>query len=97
VTVIPDRAEAIALAVSASHRGDAVVIAGKGHEQGQDIGGVVHPFDDAAVLREAILSCTPRALGSPGFGSTATRSTASEPGVPESDVSPSSEPGSAAP
>jgi UDP-N-acetylmuramoyl-L-alanyl-D-glutamate--2,6-diaminopimelate ligase len=28
-----------------------VVIAGKGHEQGQTIAGVVHPFDDAAVAR----------------------------------------------
>jgi UDP-N-acetylmuramoyl-L-alanyl-D-glutamate--2,6-diaminopimelate ligase len=31
-----------------------VVIAGKGHEQGQDVGGVVSPFDDREVAREAL-------------------------------------------
>jgi UDP-N-acetylmuramoyl-L-alanyl-D-glutamate--2,6-diaminopimelate ligase len=54
VRVVPDRAEAIAEAVAACGPGDTVVIAGKGHEQGQEIAGVVHPFDDAAVLRTAI-------------------------------------------
>ena len=54
VHVVPDRALAIAEAVAASRAGDAVVVAGKGHEQGQEIAGVVHPFDDAAVLRTAI-------------------------------------------
>ncbi|MGW3622291.1 hypothetical protein, partial [Streptomyces sp. NPDC000880] len=34
--------------------GDTVLIAGKGHEQGQDIAGVVRPFDDRQVLRAAI-------------------------------------------
>jgi UDP-N-acetylmuramoyl-L-alanyl-D-glutamate--2,6-diaminopimelate ligase len=38
--------------------GDAVVVAGKGHEQGQEIGGVVHPFDDRAVLRAALEELT---------------------------------------
>ena len=54
VAVEPDRAEAIRRAVAASRPGDTVVVAGKGHEQGQDIGGVVHPFDDASVLRSMI-------------------------------------------
>jgi len=54
VHVVPDRAEAIAEAVAASRAGDALVVAGKGHEQGQEIAGVVHPFDDAAVLRATI-------------------------------------------
>jgi len=54
VRIVPDRAEAIAEAVAASRGGDALVVAGKGHEQGQEIAGVVHPFDDAAVLRAAI-------------------------------------------
>jgi len=39
---------------------DLVVIAGKGHEQGQTIGGVTHPFDDATVARELLATTTPR-------------------------------------
>jgi UDP-N-acetylmuramoyl-L-alanyl-D-glutamate--2,6-diaminopimelate ligase len=54
VHVVTDRAAAIAEAVAASRAGDAVVVAGKGHEQGQEIAGVVHPFDDAAMLRASI-------------------------------------------
>ncbi|WP_051451718.1 UDP-N-acetylmuramoyl-L-alanyl-D-glutamate--2,6-diaminopimelate ligase [Actinospica robiniae] len=54
IEVCPDRAEAIARAVARSEAGDTVVVAGKGHEQGQEIAGVIHPFDDAAVLRAAI-------------------------------------------
>ena len=54
VQVVPDRAEAIDAGVAVSEPGDTLVIAGKGHEQGQEIAGVVHPFDDAAVLRAAI-------------------------------------------
>ena len=34
--------------------GDTVVIAGKGHETGQEIAGVVHPFDDRDELRAAL-------------------------------------------
>lgn len=49
-----DRAAAIALAVDRSEPGDTVVVLGKGHEQGQDVAGVVRPFDDVRVLREAI-------------------------------------------
>ncbi|WP_041824454.1 MULTISPECIES: UDP-N-acetylmuramoyl-L-alanyl-D-glutamate--2,6-diaminopimelate ligase [Streptomycetaceae] len=54
VTVEPDRATAIATAVARAEPGDTVLVAGKGHEQGQDIAGVVRPFDDREVLREAI-------------------------------------------
>ncbi|MFJ5061088.1 UDP-N-acetylmuramoyl-L-alanyl-D-glutamate--2,6-diaminopimelate ligase [Streptomyces nigra] len=54
VQVFEDRAAAIAAAVARARPGDTVLIAGKGHEQGQDIAGVVRPFDDRQVLREAI-------------------------------------------
>ncbi|CAM5348131.1 UDP-N-acetylmuramoyl-L-alanyl-D-glutamate--2,6-diaminopimelate ligase [Streptomyces viridochromogenes] len=54
VQVFEDRAAAIAAAVARAQPGDTVLIAGKGHEQGQDIAGVVRPFDDRQVLREAI-------------------------------------------
>ncbi|WP_239332564.1 UDP-N-acetylmuramoyl-L-alanyl-D-glutamate--2,6-diaminopimelate ligase [Frankia sp. CiP3] len=46
-----DRAAAIRLAVSLAGPADAVVVAGKGHETGQERGGVVTPFDDRDVLR----------------------------------------------
>ena len=51
-----DRRKAIALAVSMARPGDTVVVAGKGHESGQDVGGVVTPFDDRKVLREVLSS-----------------------------------------
>ncbi len=54
VVVEPDRAAAIAGAVARARPGDIVLVAGKGHEQGQDIAGVVRPFDDREVLRAAI-------------------------------------------
>jgi UDP-N-acetylmuramoyl-L-alanyl-D-glutamate--2,6-diaminopimelate ligase len=56
VEVQPDRRAAIETAVRTARPGDVVVVAGKGHEQGQEIGGVVHAFDDRVVLREAIMS-----------------------------------------
>jgi UDP-N-acetylmuramoyl-L-alanyl-D-glutamate--2,6-diaminopimelate ligase len=56
VEVLPDRRSAIETAVRVARPGDVVVVAGKGHEQGQEIAGVVHPFDDRVVLREAIMS-----------------------------------------
>jgi UDP-N-acetylmuramoyl-L-alanyl-D-glutamate--2,6-diaminopimelate ligase len=54
VTVIQDRAEAIAAAVAEAGPGDAVVVAGKGHERGQEQNGVVTPFDDREALAAAI-------------------------------------------
>jgi UDP-N-acetylmuramoyl-L-alanyl-D-glutamate--2,6-diaminopimelate ligase len=56
VEVEPDRRAAIELAVRTARPGDVVVVAGKGHEQGQEIAGVIHPFDDRVVLRETIMS-----------------------------------------
>ena len=51
---IGDRRAAIAAAVHAARPGDAVVVAGKGHETGQEINGVTLPFDDAAELAAAV-------------------------------------------
>jgi UDP-N-acetylmuramoyl-L-alanyl-D-glutamate--2,6-diaminopimelate ligase len=51
-----DRRAAIERAVALAEPGDVLVIAGKGHEQGQELaGGVKIPFDDATVAREALL------------------------------------------
>jgi UDP-N-acetylmuramoyl-L-alanyl-D-glutamate--2,6-diaminopimelate ligase len=56
-----DRRAAIVAAVSAAQAGDVVVIAGKGHEQGQEFeGGRKLPFDDVTVVREALSSSPAR-------------------------------------
>ena len=54
VREVGDRAAAITEAVLAAGEGDTVLVAGKGHETGQEIAGVVHPFDDRVVLRAAL-------------------------------------------
>jgi UDP-N-acetylmuramoyl-L-alanyl-D-glutamate--2,6-diaminopimelate ligase len=54
LVVEPDRARAIATALASATAGDVVVIAGKGHETGQEIAGLVVPFDDAVVARDAL-------------------------------------------
>jgi UDP-N-acetylmuramoyl-L-alanyl-D-glutamate--2,6-diaminopimelate ligase len=51
-TDIGDRREAIAAAIAMAKAGDIVLVAGKGHEQGQIIGDKVLPFDDVTVARE---------------------------------------------
>jgi UDP-N-acetylmuramoyl-L-alanyl-D-glutamate--2,6-diaminopimelate ligase len=52
-----DRRKAIALAIETAAAGDVVVIAGKGHEQGQEFeNGRKEPFDDVTVAREALRS-----------------------------------------
>jgi UDP-N-acetylmuramoyl-L-alanyl-D-glutamate--2,6-diaminopimelate ligase len=53
-TIEPDRARAIARAIAMARRGDIVLVAGKGHEQHQEIGGVKHPFSDAAAVSAAL-------------------------------------------
>jgi len=60
VEVEPERREAIARAIDAAEEGDVVVIAGKGHEQGQQFADRTVPFDDRDVAREAL-----RRLGAP--------------------------------
>jgi UDP-N-acetylmuramoyl-L-alanyl-D-glutamate--2,6-diaminopimelate ligase len=42
----PDREKAIYLAIQAAEPGDAVLIAGKGHETGQIVGDEIYSFDD---------------------------------------------------
>ena len=59
--VEPDRRVAIVQAIAAAREGDVVVIAGKGHEHGQEIAGVKHPFDDRQVAREALQGLAARA------------------------------------
>ncbi|MDP8994827.1 MAG: UDP-N-acetylmuramoyl-L-alanyl-D-glutamate--2,6-diaminopimelate ligase [Pseudomonadota bacterium] len=49
---VPGRREAIRAAVAEARSGDIILLAGKGHEQGQSVGGRVLPFDDVAVARE---------------------------------------------
>ncbi|MCI3952884.1 MAG: UDP-N-acetylmuramoyl-L-alanyl-D-glutamate--2,6-diaminopimelate ligase [Burkholderiales bacterium] len=60
-TVEPDRVRAIRGAISAARAGDVVLIAGKGHEQYQDIGGVKYPFSDAAEVTAALRAFRGRA------------------------------------
>jgi UDP-N-acetylmuramoyl-L-alanyl-D-glutamate--2,6-diaminopimelate ligase len=48
---IGDRTEAIAAGLNMLRAGDVLAVAGKGHEQGQTIGGTVIPFDDVSVIR----------------------------------------------
>ncbi|MFZ2512594.1 MAG: UDP-N-acetylmuramoyl-L-alanyl-D-glutamate--2,6-diaminopimelate ligase [Gordonia sp. (in: high G+C Gram-positive bacteria)] len=62
IRVIGDRARAISDAVAWARAGDAVVIAGKGHETGQEIAGHKYPFDDREVLAAAL---TARQLAPP--------------------------------
>jgi len=54
VEVELDRRAAIGQALAQAGEGDVVVIAGKGHEQGQEIGGRVLPFDDRVVAAELL-------------------------------------------
>jgi len=54
VMEIGDRREAIAMALRLAHPGDIVLIAGKGHEAGQEVDGTVHPFDDRDVARSIL-------------------------------------------
>ncbi len=55
VTEIPERREAIYRACAEARAGDIVLVAGKGHENYQEIQGVKHDFDDRQVLQEGFL------------------------------------------
>jgi UDP-N-acetylmuramoyl-L-alanyl-D-glutamate--2,6-diaminopimelate ligase len=64
VEVEADRRTAIAAAIGLARPGDVVMIAGKGHEQGQELaGGRKIPFDDAAVAREALMELVGASIG----------------------------------
>src|SRR5207245_9231902 len=52
--VVPDRSEAIALALRCARPGDAVLLAGKGHEDYQIVGTEKRPFDDRLEARRAL-------------------------------------------
>jgi UDP-N-acetylmuramoyl-L-alanyl-D-glutamate--2,6-diaminopimelate ligase len=52
VLSITDRKEAIRTACALANRGDVVIVAGKGHEDYQEIKGVKHHFDDKEIIRE---------------------------------------------
>ncbi|MGZ4486511.1 MAG: UDP-N-acetylmuramoyl-L-alanyl-D-glutamate--2,6-diaminopimelate ligase [Nocardioides sp.] len=58
VLEVGDRRAAVHEAVRRARPGDIVLVAGKGHETGQEVDGVVHPFDDREVAREAIREAT---------------------------------------
>ena len=59
--VEPDREDAITSAFERVGEGDVVVIAGKGHEQGQEFADRVVPFDDREVARETLRRLAARA------------------------------------
>lgn len=60
-TEIADRAEAILRAVDGLEAGDALLIAGKGHETGQQVGDTVYPFDDVEQASVAVAALEGRA------------------------------------
>jgi UDP-N-acetylmuramoyl-L-alanyl-D-glutamate--2,6-diaminopimelate ligase len=61
VLEIGDRRAALAAAVALARPGDTLLVAGKGHETGQEVGERVLPFDDRAVLREVLAEAGSRA------------------------------------
>jgi UDP-N-acetylmuramoyl-L-alanyl-D-glutamate--2,6-diaminopimelate ligase len=61
VLEVGDRREALRAAVALARPGDTLLVAGKGHETGQEIAGEVHPFDDRDVLRECLSALGARA------------------------------------
>jgi len=54
--ILLERADAIQFAIGQATKGDSILIAGKGHETYQIIGGEQRPFDDTKVAKEALLA-----------------------------------------
>ena len=52
--VISDRREAIRYAISHAEEGDVIILAGKGHEDYQEIKGVKYPMDERVIIRELL-------------------------------------------
>ena len=61
VLEVAGRRNALAAAVALAAPGDTLLVAGKGHETGQEVDGTVHPFDDRTVLREVLAAMGTRA------------------------------------
>ncbi len=51
---VPDRKEAIKMSIKFAEGGDIVLVAGKGHEDYQEINGVKHHFDDKETIQELL-------------------------------------------
>jgi UDP-N-acetylmuramoyl-L-alanyl-D-glutamate--2,6-diaminopimelate ligase len=54
VQVVVDRKQAIETAIKHAQANDVILIAGKGHEDYQEIAGVKHPFSDQLVAKQAL-------------------------------------------
>ncbi len=59
VVEVDGRREAIRRALGRARAGDIVLVAGKGHESGQEVGGITHPFDDRVVVAEELEGLAP--------------------------------------
>lgn len=66
VVEVAGRRRAIAEGVARAWGGGVLLVAGKGHETGQEIAGVVHPFDDRLVVTEELRAAAGTSGGSPG-------------------------------
>jgi UDP-N-acetylmuramoyl-L-alanyl-D-glutamate--2,6-diaminopimelate ligase len=84
VRLVPERAEAIEMAVWLAAAGDVVLVAGKGHETGQEVAGRRLPFDDAAVALAALQRRADRDLA----GGSAQRADRDDPGEPSPRLGP---------
>ncbi len=74
---VDGRGDAIALAAHLADVSDTILVAGKGAETGQQIGGIVHPFDDRLRLRDALRSA-PGRRGGAGDGAAGTQNSGAQ-------------------